>query len=501
MTARILMRRAAAVSLFLATLGCTGTDAVAQDRELTERAQQEIRDRLGEVSTVVDTVGAMNLSNTFRAAAARALPSVVTIQVTVEGRAAQRSPFPFPFPFEREDPGQAPPQLGTGSGFVFTEDGHIITNDHVVANATRVQVRFPDGRIYDDAEIVGRDPNSDLAVVRIQRQGNERFQPLAIGDSDRLQVGDWVLALGNPLQLGFTVTAGIVSAKGRALGIIRSDIGLESFIQTDAVINQGNSGGPLVDLLGRAVGVNTAIVSPTGAFAGNGFAIPIALAEKVARDIIEHGFVRRPRIGVIVVPVNEAHAELYGLDRIAGAFVTEVVEGEPAHQAGIRMEDIIIAVDGEPVNSSTDLTARLARYQPGDRVTLTIVRDRRTRDIQVRLGEFQVERPDARPVAARETAQQRLGLQVAELTPQVVRELGVDGSVQGVVVTGVAAQGPAGQALVRRGDIILEMNRRPVRNVRELEGIAQDVNRGDIVVLRIRSAETGNLAVRSFRVR
>jgi serine protease Do len=501
MTVRTLAHRTAAATLFLATLGCAGNDAVAQEREVRERDSQEVRQQLGEIPAVIDTVGAMNLSNTFRAAAARALPSVVTIQVTVAARAPQRAPFPFPF--ERQDPGQMPPQTGTGSGFVFTEQGHIITNNHVVENATSVQVRFADGRVYDDAEIVGRDPNTDLAVVRIQPRGNERFHPMAIGDSDRLQVGDWVLALGNPLDLGFTVTAGIVSAKGRSLGIIQSqnDIGLESFIQTDAVINRGNSGGPLVDLLGRAVGVNTAIVSPTGAYAGNGFAIPIALAEKAAQDIIQHGYVRRPMIGVQVQAVNEAHAELYGLDRIAGAVVIEMTEGAPAQQAGIRIEDVITAVDGEPVNSSIDLTARLARYQPGDRVALTVVRDRRAREVPVRLGEFPVEQPSPAPVAARETAQQRLGLQVAELTPQVVRELGIGENIQGVVVAGVVPHGPAAQALVRRGDIILEINRRPVRNVRDLERAAEGVNRGDIVVLRIRSQDTGNIAVRSFRVR
>jgi serine protease Do len=495
MTAPILTRLALTASLLLLLGGCTGTDAVAQDRERTE---QEIRAQLGEVPAVVDTVAAMNLSSTFRAAAARALPSVVTIQVTSQPQAGQRLPMPLPFPFQEREPA---PQMGTGSGFVFTEAGHIITNNHVVENATSVQVVFVDGRIYDDAEVVGRDPHTDLAVIRIEPRRGERFQPLPIGDSDRLQVGDWVLALGNPLQLGFTVTAGIVSAKGRALGIIQSEIPLESFIQTDAVINRGNSGGPLVDLLGRAVGVNTAIVSPTGAFAGNGFAIPIALAEKAARDLIEHGAVRRPRLGVLVQAVTEAQAELYGLDRIAGAVVIEVQDGTPAARAGIRAEDVIIAVDGEPVNSSTDLTTRLARYQPGDQVTLTVVRDRRSRQMAIRLAEFETAQPTARTAAVRESAQQRLGFAVSDLNPQWTRELGLEEGVQGVVVTSVSPQGPAAQALIRPGDVILEMNRQPVRNAQELERVARAVERGDIVVIRVRSRDTGNIGVRSFRVR
>lgn len=503
MTPRLIARYTIPAFILAGSLGCTGTDAVAQDRERTapQRAEQEIRDRLGDVPAVVDTIAAMNLSNTFRAAAARALPSVVTIQVTAEGRARRPTPSPFPFPFgEPRDPGPAPPQIGSGSGFVFTEDGHIITNNHVVDGATRVQVHFVDGRVYDDAEVVGGDPHTDVAVIKIQPRGNERFQPLPIGDSDRAQVGDWVLALGNPLGLGFTVTAGIVSAKGRALGIIQSDIPLESFIQTDAAINRGNSGGPLVDLLGRVVGVNTAIVSPTGAYAGNGFAIPSALATKAARDIIEHGVVRRPRLGVRVQPVGEAQAELYGLDRIAGAVVIEIQEGTPAAQAGIRPEDVIIAVNDEPVNSSIDLTTRLARYQPGDRVTLTVVRDQRRRQIQARLDEFDVARPETREAATRESAQQRLGFSATDLTPQIARQLGIEGTAQGVVVTNVVQHGPAAGTLAPR-DIITELNRQPVRNVRELEAIARDIERGDIVVVRVRSGDTGSTRVGSYRVR
>jgi serine protease Do len=499
MVATTVYRNIVASCMLVAVAGCAGSDAVAQDRDRSDRNRPDIEEQLGSVPAVVDTVSAINLSNTFRAAAAWALPGVVTIQVTTQPGTGQRQqplPLPFPFPFEERDP---PPQMGAGSGFVFTEDGHIITNNHVVENAVSVQVRFVDGRIYDNATIVGRDPNTDMAVIKIEPRGNERFQPLAIGDSDRVQVGDWVLALGNPLQLGFTVTAGIVSAKGRALGIIQSDISLESFIQTDAVINRGNSGGPLVDLLGRVIGVNTAIVSPTGAYAGNGFAIPSALAEKAARDLIEYGAVRRPMIGVTVNPVGEAQAELYGLDRIAGAVVSEVTPGAPAAQAGIRPEDVIIAVDGNAVNSSTDLTTRLARYQPGDRVTLTIVRERRTRELPVRLGEFERPRPDAQPVAARETAEQRLGFVATDITAQIARELRMEGT-EGVVVTAVLPQGPAAPAL-QRGDVILEMNRQPVRNARELARIAQTIDRGDIVVVRIRNRDTGNDAVRSFRVR
>ncbi len=479
-----------ACALFM--VGCDREDALAQDRRV--QAKQE----LGEVPTVVDTSVAASLSGTFRAAAARALPSVVTVQVTARPQTGRRQmPFPFPF-FEGQPRGEAPPQVGTGSGFVFTDEGHVVTNNHVVENATDVQIRFPDGRIYDHVEVVGRDPNSDIAVIRIDDPNG--FQPLEIGDSDQLQVGDWVLALGNPLNLGFTVTAGIVSAKGRNLGIIEGETALESFIQTDAAINRGNSGGPLVDLFGRVVGVNTAISSPTGVYAGNGFAVPAAIAVEVARDLIEYGHVRRPQLGVRISPITEAQAELYQLDRIAGAFVSEVVEGSPADQAGIRPEDVIVSLNGEPIGDSGELIARLAREDPGEEVTLGIVRLGERMTVDVELGEFEVETPETELAGRGESAEAVLGLQLTNPTPELLRRAGIEEDIDGVMVVNVDRFGPAAGQL-QAGDVILEFNRRPVSNVRELRRAAQDVERGDIVVVRIRSVATGNEAVRSFRVR
>jgi serine protease Do len=485
------LRRATIASAVL-LVGCGRGDAMAQERT----TDQPVRERLGDVPAVVDTTTATALSQTFRAAAATALPSVVTVQVTARPTAAQ---FPFRFPFGNRDPdAEAPPQFGTGSGFVFTEEGHIVTNNHVVENATSVQIRFPDGRIYDDVEIVGRDPNSDIAVVKISSPNG--FTPLDIGDSDALRVGDWVLALGNPLQLGFTVTAGIVSAKGRNLNIIQGDIPLESFIQTDAAINRGNSGGPLVDLYGRVVGINTAIYSPTGTYAGNGFAVPSAIAVKAARDIIEYGYVRRPRIGVVITPVGEAQAELYGLDQIAGALVSEVQPDGPAADAGLRPEDVIVSVDGVDIRDSGDLITRLARRQPGEEVTLGVVRDRRPLEVDIELGEFDIEQPETRVAARPESAEEMLGITVIDTNAQVLRELDVAGSVEGVVVTEVSPYGPAA-GILGQGDIILEFNRERVRSVADLRRLASAVERGDVVVVRLRSRQTGNEGVRSFRVR
>ncbi|MFO7893967.1 MAG: Do family serine endopeptidase [Longimicrobiales bacterium] len=492
------MRRVAFAALVF-MVGCGRGDATAQDQQEQDRAAAQ---QLTEAPAVVDTSTAAALSQAFRAAAAKALPGVVTVQVTAQ---PQQRRGPFPFPFGGQDQGaEPPPQVGTGSGFVFSADGYIVTNNHVVENATEVQIMFADGRIYDDVEVVGRDPNTDMAVIKIEPRNGDDLTPLEIGDSDALQVGDWVLALGNPLSLGFTVTAGIVSAKGRNLNIIPGEFALESFIQTDAAINRGNSGGPLVDLYGRVVGVNTAIASPTGAYAGNGFAVPSALAAKAANDIIEYGYVRRPRIGVRVQNVTEAQADLYDLDEIRGAYVVEVQPEGPAADAGIQPEDIIVSLNGEPVETSTALTARLARMQPGDEVTLGVIRDGRRIDIDLELGQFEVERPETEVAETDRSAEEMLGIavtNVSELSPRALESLDLrDSDLDGVVVTEVSRYGPAAGVL-GQGDIILEFNRQPVENVRDLRRLAREVERGDVVLLRIRRAATGNIGVVSFRIR
>ncbi len=494
---RATLHRVAILSLVFA-VGCgRGEDALAQDRQATRSTQQP---SLTEMAAAVDTTTAAALSQTFRAAAAKALPSVVTVQVTAEP-SQRRIPF---FPFGQTPQGEMPPQIGTGSGFVFSADGHIVTNNHVVQNATSVQVRFPDGRIYDDVEVVGRDPNTDVAVIKIEPRANDELVPIEIGNSDALRVGDWVLALGNPLSLGFTVTAGIVSAKGRRLGILPDEIGLEAFIQTDAAINRGNSGGPLVDLYGRVVGVNTAIYSETGMYAGNGFAVPSAIAAKAANDIIEYGYVRRPRIGVLIQNVTEAQADLYGLDEIRGAYVTEVQPDGPAADAGLQAEDIIVSLNGEPIATSTDLTARLARMQPGQEVTLGVIRDGDRIGVDMELGQFETERPETRVATADRSAEQMLGMEwanVSELSRQDLNSLDLrSDEIGGVVVTQVSRYGPAAGVLLQ-GDIIVEMNREPVNSVRDIRRLASGVERGDVVLLRIRRASTGNIGVVSFRVR
>ncbi len=493
------LRRFAFASLIL-LIGCGRNDAIAQERQ--QRSPVGTQNPAATVTTV-DTSTALALSQTFRAAAARALPGVVTVQVTAQPEQPQG--MPFPFPFRQQSPnGEAPPQIGTGSGFVLSKDGYIVTNNHVVENATEVEVRFPDGRIYDDVQVVGRDPNTDVAVIKIDPRPDDELTPLELGNSDALQVGDWVLALGNPLALGFTVTAGIVSAKGRDLRIINTDYPLESFIQTDAAINKGNSGGPLVDLYGRVVGVNTAIISNTGQYAGNGFAVPISIVAKAANDIIQYGYVRRPRIGVLIQNVTEAQADLYDLDAIRGAYVTEVQPDGPAADAGIEPEDIIVSLNGQPVQTSTDLTTRLARMQPGDEVTLGVIRDGQQISVELKLGEFDTQQPETQVAEASRSAEDMLGIGVmntSELSRQDLQALNLRNSdMGGVVVTEVSPYGPAAGVL-QRGDIILEFNRQPVNSVDDLRKQAKDLERGDVVLLKLRRRASGNTGVVSFRIR
>src|SRR5690606_26812845 len=300
----------------LVVLAACGQSGVAQDTG--DAVRMEVREQLGSVPAVLDTVTAARLSGAFRVAADRALPAVVYIQVATHPRLVRNALRSNPS--LRIMPGvpdemRVEPQMGAGSGAIMDAEGHVLRNRHVVRDADEIVVKLVDGREYS-AEVVGTDPSTDVAVIKLVTRGNERLPVAQIGDSDQLQVGDWVLALGNPLGLTFTVTAGRVTARGRPTGLLQgeSETPLEAFIQTDAAINPGNSGGPLVDLQGRVVGINTAIQSPNGVNAGYGFAIPINLAHKVAVDLIRYGAVRRPRLGVLIETPTEADVAAYGLD-------------------------------------------------------------------------------------------------------------------------------------------------------------------------------------------
>jgi serine protease Do len=398
---------------------------------------------------------------------ARVAPSIVTVR---SERVAKASPASVPFggqdPFfrffgERIPAPQAPQrQAGLGSGVIVSADGTILTNHHVIDGAEKIQVELKDRRTFT-AKLVGSDPASDLAVIRIDAKG---LAPLPIGDSGKARVGDVVLAFGNPLGVGQTVTMGIVSAKGRATGL--GDGGFEDFLQTDAPINQGNSGGALVNTSGELVGINSQILSPSGGNIGIGFAIPANMASDVMAQLVDHGKVRRGQLGVIVQGVSSDIAKSLSLPAVQGALVSTVNEGSPAEAAGLKRGDVIVALNGEPVADSNDLRNRVAATLPGSAVTLRVVRGGEERTLTAKLGELSGARTAQN--ATEEPAEGgRLGLTLQPLTPEQAKEQGLAGH-QGLAVVDIDPAGPAAAAGFRPGDVIEQVNGRSVKNVAEL---------------------------------
>jgi serine protease Do len=448
---------------------------------------------------------AEGLATTFRTASKAALPGVVHIAVEAAPQAVRRE-LPDQFrgtPFEdffRGPQGAQPqrPRMGSGSGFLISPDGYILTNNHVVENARRVTVTLTDKREFE-ASVVGRDPNTDVAVLKIEASG---LPVVRLGDAEELQVGDWVLALGYPMSLGETVTAGIVSAKGKSIGIMQQNkdaaAPLEHFIQTDAAINPGNSGGPLVNLRGEVVGINTAIASPTGAYAGYGFAVPVHLAKRVAEDLIRDGTVHRPKLGVQIKDVQPADVEALGLEDARGSLVATVPAG-PARDAGMEIGDVIVALDGQPVKDTGDLMEKVAMRRPHERVALDVIRYGERKRLTVRLGEFNTEAV-ARTEAATESrdAVARLGFAAAELTPELARRLEVEAT-GGVVVMQLDPMGPAARAGIARGMQIERLNGREIRSVADLRKAAADLKPGSTVSL-IGRLPGGDRTIVNYRV-
>jgi serine protease Do len=443
------------------------------------------------------------LANAFRQASSAALPGVVYVQVETGGRTVSQQVPPElrGTPFEEMYGGgrvRIPPSQGSGSGFIMSADGYVVTNNHVVENATRVRVVLNDKREFD-ARVVGRDPNTDIAVLKIDARN---LPTVKLGDSDALQTGDWVLALGYPLSLGQTTTAGIVSAKGRSIGIMERTASatapLEHYIQTDAAINPGNSGGPLVDLDGRVVGVNSAIASPTGFYSGYGFAVPVNLAKRVADDLIRYGVVHRPKMGVEIRDVGTADAEVFRLPAPTGA----VVAGEPqgaARSAGLQLGDVIVRIDGVDIRNTGDLMETVARKNPGDRVTVEYVRYGDRRRTTLRLDEM-----DTRPLAAaaeeageRRGAEARVGFAATQVTPQIASRLRLERA-EGVVVTGVDPSGPAAGRLFA-GLVIERLNGREIRTIADLRAAIEAVRPGQVVSIVGRRPEAGGQTIVNFR--
>jgi Do/DeqQ family serine protease len=425
---------------------------------------------------VVNTIPASTTS--YAGVVSRVSPAVVTVRSERRVKASQQFPFMddptfrefFRDRLPRGDQGQphTERQEGLGSGVVVSPDGYILTNHHVVEGSQEITVELTDNRVFN-AKLIGSDQPSDLAVLKIDAAN---LPVLALGDSDRVQVGDVVLAVGNPLGIGQTVTSGIISAKGRQTGL--SDGSFEDFIQTDAAINRGNSGGALVNTSGELVGINSQILSPSGGSIGIGFAIPTNMARDVMGQLIKTGNVRRGMIGVGIQPVTADIAQNLGLREVRGALVNEVRPGSPAASAGVRMGDVIVAFNGAPVGDSNSFRNMVARTQPGTPVTFTVARDGREQELRATLAELPVEREkgDETGVGAGgvPTENGKLGLTVEPLTTAIAARMELPQDARGLVVTNIDPDGPAADAGLQRGDLIREVNRQPVSTREDFRG-------------------------------
>jgi serine protease Do len=416
-------------------------------------------------------------------------PTVVTVRSSRTMRTSQQqTPFSND-PFFRRFFGEEGPQMpqerrqgGLGSGVIVRADGYILTNHHVIDGADDITVELSDRRTLK-AKVVGSDPPSDLAVLKIEGAG---FAALPLGDSDHVRVGDVVLALGNPMGVGQTVTMGIVSAKGRATGL--GDGSFEDFLQTDAPINQGNSGGALVNTRGELIGINSQILSPSGGNIGIGFAIPAKMARSVMESLIAEGRVHRGMIGVTVQPMTPELAKSLRLSTIGGALVSNVTPGGPAAKAGIERGDVVTAIDGAPITDSNALRNHVAQRKPGSDVRLTVVREGRERTIDVTLDELPAAAA-ARDSRGSEEGNSGAGLSVEPITPQVAERLGVAPG-NGLLVRNVDPAGPAAGAGFRPGDIIVEVDGAAVKSAGDLRKALADAGSRPALVLVQREGAT-----------
>jgi serine protease Do len=396
----------------------------------------------------------------------RVSPAVVTIHAAKRVRAPQQFPF-LNDPFFRQffggnmpRGGQSEVEHALGSGVIVRADGHILTNQHVIDGAEDIKVDLSSRRSYS-AKLVGSDSPSDLAVLKISASD---LPVLSLADSDSVRVGDVCLAVGNPLGLGESVTAGIVSAKGRATGL--SDGSFQDFLQTDAPINQGNSGGALVNTRGQLIGINSQILSPNGGGnIGIGFAIPSNMARNVMDQLIGRGKVDRGMLGVGIQPLTSQLAQSMGLKDVRGVLVNSVAPGGPADKAGIKSGDVILQFNGKDVNDANLLRNEVAGTAPGTDVTLTILRNNAQQQLHVRVGELtpQSESGSGREGSGGGTGAPRLGLSIVPVTPDLAGQLGLPRGTQGLAVQSVDPDGPAAQAGIQPGDVIEQVNRQPVR--------------------------------------
>jgi serine protease Do len=427
-------------------------------------------------------------NETFSKLAEKLRPAVVNINTTMVVKQGAPAPGGRPAPFGEKDPfrdfwekffgGQIPQEYETkslGSGVIIHREGHILTNNHVVENAKEITVTLFSGKDYP-ARVIGKDKKTDLALIKIDAKENEDFPVAPLGDSDRLKVGEWVLAIGNPFGLAETVTAGIVSAKGRVIGAGPYD----DFIQTDASINPGNSGGPLFNFWGEVVGINTAIVA---AGQGIGFAIPINMAKDILPQLKEKGRVTRGWLGVGIQRITPQLAKSFGLKEEGGALVSQVFKDSPAERAGIKQGDVILEFDGKKIAEFGELSRTVASTPAGNTVDIKVFREGRELTFQAKIAEMKEERE-----AIEAPSRRPLGLSVQDVTPELARRLGVEEG-SGVAVTRVEPRGPAASAGINRGDVIQEVNRQPVGSVEEFNRALEEAKADEDILFLVRRGE------------
>lgn len=403
----------------------------------------------------------------FTYAAEKTVHAVVHVKVTSMQRESSGNPlYDFFFGYRDSKP---EPVAGFGSGVIISNDGYIVTNNHVIDGADEISVTLNDKRTYK-GKLIGRDPDTDIAIIKI----DEKDLPFIVyGSSDDLKIGEWVLAVGNPYNLTSTVTAGIVSAKarnlsllsggGRAYGRDNNNYGIESFIQTDAAVNPGNSGGALVNTHGELVGINTAIASPTGSYIGNSFAIPVTIVKKVAADLIEYGKVQRALLGVSITDINSDVAKDKGLDKIAGVLVNSVSDGGAAQSSGIKDGDVILSVNGIDVNSTSELQEQISRYRPNDKVEVVINRENKKKQFSVTLRNME----GNTKIVNKEEVTSAMGAQFAEVSPSELNKLRINSGVK-VVDPG---KGRLREEGILKGFIITSINNKSMKSTEDVKRV------------------------------
>lgn len=432
----------------------------------------------------------------FADLASEAMPSVVSITSTdiVKGPSnpffggdggGSDNPFQFFFGYPPRNQGQQEhKETAGGSGFIISPDGYILTNNHVIAKATKIQVRINNNMTYQ-ARVVGTDPATDLALLKIDTP--EKLQPIALGNSDSIRVGDWVMAIGDPWDFDRTVTVGVISAKGRHN--LSSDPGknaFENFLQTDAAINPGNSGGPLIDVQGEVIGINTAIYRPAQNI---GFAIPINTARAILDQLKTRGKVVRGFLGIDITPISEDYMKGFNLPSMNGALVQSVEPGSPAEKAGIEHGDVVTRVDSEAVNTPQDLIDYVSARAPGTDVRVTVIRGGHNKVLTVKLGQRNSGGADqsAGTGSDKGDSSRKIGLTIQDLTPQARRYYQIPSSVEGALVTDVKEISAAADAGIQEGDVITEANGQKVSNSGDLTRIVRGAQKGDYLRLYVRT--------------